>query len=35
MIFLEPWKEKRVHGSGYIYHKPSSCGMVLREETKE
>lgn len=28
MVFLEPWKEKRVTGGGYIYHKPSSCAMI-------
>lgn len=31
-VFLEPWKENRIYGSGYIYHKPSGCGMVLKEE---
>jgi hypothetical protein len=31
-VFLEPWKENRIYGSGYIYHKPNGCGMVLKEE---
>lgn len=35
LVFLEPFREKRVHGSGYIYHKPSTCGMVIREEAEE
>ena len=26
VVFLEPWKEKKIYGSGYISHKVSSCG---------
>lgn len=27
IVYLEPWKEKRIHGSGYISHHVSSCGL--------
>lgn len=27
IVYLEPWKEKRIHGSGYINHDVSSCGL--------
>ena len=30
VVFLEDWKEKRIYGSGYIYHKASSCGMYVK-----
>lgn len=30
LVFLEPWKEKRIYGSGYISHKASSCGRYLK-----
>lgn len=31
LVFLEPWEEKRIHGSGYIHHKVSSCGLYEKE----
>ncbi len=31
VVILEPWKEKRIHGSGYIHHKVSSCEMYEKE----
>lgn len=31
MVFLEPWREKKVCGSGYIYHKISGCGLYRKE----
>lgn len=27
IVFLEPWREWRLCGSGYIRHKVSSCGL--------
>lgn len=27
IVYLEPWKERRIKGSGYIHHGVSSCGM--------
>ncbi len=27
IVYLEPWKEKRISGSGYIYHNVSGCGL--------
>lgn len=27
IVYLEPWKEKRISGSGYIHHNVSSCGI--------
>ena len=30
-VYLEPWKEKRVSGNGYIKHPVSGCGMYLKE----
>ena len=31
LVFLEPWKEKRIRGSGYIHHKVSSCGLYEKK----
>ena len=30
LVFLEPWKEKKRSGSGYIYHDISGCGMYKK-----
>lgn len=27
IVYLEPWKEKRISGNGYIHHTTSSCGL--------
>lgn len=27
IVYLEPWKEKKIHGKGYIHHNVSSCGI--------
>lgn len=27
IVYLEPWKEKRISGSGYISHKIGGCGL--------
>ncbi len=27
VVFLEPWKEKKIHGFGYRHHEASTCGM--------
>lgn len=31
IVHLEPWKEKRKSGHGYIYHNVSSCGLFEKE----
>lgn len=28
IVYLEPWKEKRISGYGYIHHNTSSCGLL-------
>lgn len=33
VVYLEPWKEKRTRGNGYIHHDVSSCGTI--EKRKE
>lgn len=32
VAFLEPWKEKKICGSGFINHRPSSCGLYEKED---
>lgn len=27
IVYLEPWKEKRIYGNDYIKHNTSSCGL--------
>lgn len=27
IVYKEPWKEKRLCGSGYIHHSVSGCGL--------
>ena len=27
LVYLEPWKEKRIYGGGYVNHHISSCMM--------
>lgn len=31
IVHLEPWKEKRKSGHGYIHHDVSSCGLFEKE----
>lgn len=31
-VYLEKWKEKRIHGIGYIYHSISGCGLFKKAE---
>ena len=31
LVFLEPWKEKRYSGKGYINHPVSSCGLIEKK----
>ena len=35
IVFLEPRKEKKVKGRGWIYHDVSGCGLYRKEETAE
>ncbi len=35
IVFLEPWKEKRLYGGGYIHHNASSCGLYEKENGRE
>lgn len=30
IVYLEPWKEKRISGNGYIHHNISSCGLFRK-----
>ena len=32
IVYLKPWKEKKISGKGYIYHKTSSCGLYAKEK---
>nr|DAZ77721.1 MAG TPA: hypothetical protein [Caudoviricetes sp.] len=32
IVYLEPWKEKRVSGRGYIHHNVSSCGLFRADK---
>lgn len=34
-VFLEPWKEKKSSGHGYIHHDISGCGMFEKENVEE
>lgn len=27
LVYLEPWKERRICGSGWIHHRVSSCAL--------
>ena len=29
IVYKEPWKEKRLCGSGYIHHSVSGCGQAI------
>ena len=31
LVFLEPWKEKRISGNGWIYHKTSGCNLIEKK----
>ena len=35
LVFLEPWKEKRIHGNGYIHHKVSSCERYEKRQSEK
>lgn len=35
IVYLEPWKERRNKGGGYIYHGVSSCGMYKVDPGKK
>lgn len=35
IVYLEPWKERRIKGSGYIHHGVSSCGMYKVDPGKK
>ena len=35
IVYLEPWKEKRANGSGYIHHGVSSCGLFEKKKEDE
>ncbi|MCB6989282.1 hypothetical protein LI187_02035 [bacterium 210820-DFI.6.38] len=32
LVYLEPWKERKVCGSGLIHHPVSSCGLYEKKE---
>ena len=34
LCYLEPWKERRIRGSGWIHHTVSSCGLYEKKEEK-
>ena len=34
IVYLEPWKEKRISGSGYIHHRVSRCALYEKESAK-
>ena len=34
IVYLEPWKEEKVSGRGYIYHNTSSCGLFEKGREK-
>lgn len=31
-VYLEPWKEKRISGSGWIHHPVSSCALYEKND---
>ena len=35
IVYLEPWKEKRISGKGWIHHPISSCGIYEKNKVKE
>ena len=35
LVFQEPWKEKKIHGSGYISHKVGGCGLYEMDQLPE
>ena len=35
IVFLEPWKEKKAKGRGWIYHDVGGCGLYQTTETTE
>lgn len=34
IVHLEPWKEKRIKGTGWIHHPVSSCGLYEKNKEK-
>lgn len=32
LVYLEPWKERKVCGSGRVHHLVSSCGLYEKQE---
>lgn len=32
IVYLEPWKEKKANGRGYIHHGVSGCGYYVKED---
>ena len=32
LVYLEPWKERRICGSGWIHHPVSSCALYEKKE---
>jgi hypothetical protein len=35
LVFMEPWEEKKIHGSGYISHKVGGCGLYEMDQLPE
>ena len=35
LVFMEPWKEKKIYGSGYISHKVGGCGLYEMDRLPE
>lgn len=31
IVYLEPWKERRICGNGWIHHHVSSCALYEKE----
>ena len=31
IVYLEPWKEKRINGKGWIHHPVSSCALYEKK----
>ncbi len=34
LVYLEPWKERRTCGSGWIHHHVSSCALYEKKGTQ-
>ena len=34
LVYLEPWKEQRTCGSGWIHHHVSSCALYEKKGTQ-